>query len=123
MSQTPLASQPALDTRQFESLAALQQDGQPDVLGEMVALFAREVSQSLAEADRARLDQDPAALARVAHSLKGVCGTVGAERMRGLAVDLETALREGRGQETQSILDALKEEMRQVMAALARYAR
>ncbi|SMF95944.1 PAS domain S-box-containing protein [Methylomagnum ishizawai] len=32
----------------------------------------------------------------VAHSLKGAAGTIGAERVRGLALDLETALREAR---------------------------
>jgi HPt (histidine-containing phosphotransfer) domain-containing protein len=111
-----------LDVDRFEALAALQEEGQPDVLAEMVGLFVDETAGWLVEARNAVDSGDVLALSRVAHSLKGACATLGAERMRGQAAGLEEALVAGRLSEVPAFVDALTEEFCQLRTQLVPYA-
>ncbi len=110
-----------LDLARFQALAALQEEGQPDVLAEMVGLFVGETVGWLTEARNAVDSGDVLALGRVAHSLKGACATIGAERMRGQAAGLEEALVAGRVSEAPSFVDALTEEFHQLRSQLVPY--
>ena len=110
-----------LDLARFQALAALQEEGQPDVLGEMVGLFVGETVGWLTEARNAVDSGDVLALGRVAHSLKGACATIGAERMRGQAAGLEEALVAGRVSEAPAFVDALTEEFHQLRSQLVPY--
>jgi HPt (histidine-containing phosphotransfer) domain-containing protein len=110
-----------LDVDRFEALAALQEEGQPDVLAEMVGLFVDETVGWLIEARNAADSGDVLALGRVAHSLKGACATIGAERMRAQAAGLEEALVAGRLSEAPSLVDSLTEEFRNVRNQLVPY--
>jgi HPt (histidine-containing phosphotransfer) domain-containing protein len=111
-----------LDVDRFEALAALQEEGQPDVLAEMVGLFVDETVGWLIEARNAVDSGDVLALGRVAHSLKGACATLGAEQMRGQAAGLEEALIAGRLSEAPSFVEALTEEFRRLRTQLVPYA-
>jgi HPt (histidine-containing phosphotransfer) domain-containing protein len=110
-----------LDVDRFEALAALQEEGQPDVLAEMVGLFVDETVGWLIEARNAADSGDMLALGRVAHSLKGACATIGAERMRAQAAGLEEALAAGRLSEAPSFVDLLTDEFRNVRTQLVSY--
>jgi HPt (histidine-containing phosphotransfer) domain-containing protein len=83
-----------LDSARFEDLRLLQEDGKPRVLGLIADRFVAEATQCLAETVAA--GADPSALTCAAHSLKDLCGTIGAIAMRARAVDLEEAVRDGR---------------------------
>ncbi|MGB7218341.1 MAG: Hpt domain-containing protein [Vicinamibacterales bacterium] len=113
----------SLDVDRFEALGALQEDGQPDVLAEMVGLFVDETAGWLTDARHAAESGDLIALGRAAHSLKGACATIGADRMRAQAAGIEAALAAGRVSETPSLVDALAEEFRHVRTLLGSYAR
>src|SRR5256885_3433217 len=110
-----------LDVGRFEALGALQEEGQPDVLAEMVGLFVDETASWLIEARQAADSGDILALGRVAHSLKGACATIGADRMRAQAAGLEDALVTGRLCEAPVLVDALTEEFRHVKTLLVPY--
>lgn len=113
----------SLDVDRFEALGALQEVGQPDVLAEMVGLFVDETAGWLTDARRAAESGDRVALGRAAHSLKGACATIGADRMRAQAAGIEEALAAGRVSEAPSLVDAMAEEFRHVRALLGSYAR
>jgi HPt (histidine-containing phosphotransfer) domain-containing protein len=119
--QTTSTRSVTLDVDRFEALADLQEEGQPNVLAEMVGLFVGETVAWLVEARNAVDSGDVLALGRVAHSLKGACATIGAERMRGQAAGLEEALVAGRVSEAPSFVDALTEEFRQLRSQLVPY--
>ena len=75
-----------LDFDQLTALRSLQEPGQPDVLAEMIALFVNETSTQLATVTGSTTT---VVMQRAAHSLRGSCGAVGAERMVRLAEALE----------------------------------
>ena len=111
-----------LDVGQFEALRAFLSDGPPhDMLPEMIRLFEEGVREWLVEAVSAIDREDTAVFGRVAHSLKGVCGTVGATRMRALAIDMEDAVTAGHVSQVGGLVRALALEFERVMALLAPY--
>ncbi len=77
-----------LDVDRFEELGELGDAGTADVLAEMAGLFLDEARGWLAAASDAAVDSNLIALRRVAHSLKGACGMIGAHRMRALSIEL-----------------------------------
>ncbi|OFV92294.1 MAG: hypothetical protein A3G76_15400 [Acidobacteria bacterium RIFCSPLOWO2_12_FULL_65_11] len=111
-----------LDVDRFEALSGLQEEGQPDVLAEMVGLFVGETEGWLVEARAAADGGDLVALSRVAHSLKGACATIGADQMRAQAARLEEALGSGRLSEADSLVQGIIEEFRRVKTLLDVYA-
>jgi len=113
----------SLDVDRFKALGALQEDGQPDVLAEMAGLFVDETAAWLTDARDAADRGDLLALGRAGHSLKGACATIGANRMRAQAAELEEALAAGRASEAPSLVDALIEEFRRVRMLLGSHAR
>ncbi|MEQ1909924.1 MAG: Hpt domain-containing protein [Vicinamibacterales bacterium] len=103
---------------QLEELRVLQEEGQPDVLSEMVGLFIDEAEARLLEATEAARTGDVVVLHRSAHSLRGACGAVGAEQMCALAAELEAA---GQPHEASPIVQALVAEFWRVRELLGPY--
>lgn len=91
----PSPDTPPVDRAVLEMLDSLREPGQPDVLGEIVGLFLSDTPRRLAELRDPGLS--PEALARVAHSVKGAAGNVGASGLHRLLSQLEAAAREGLG--------------------------
>ncbi|MCC6163509.1 MAG: response regulator [Acidobacteria bacterium] len=92
MESTSATVQP-VDPLVLEMLASLQEDGEPDLLVELITLFLQETSARLA--DLAGEPTDAPSTARVAHSIKGSAGNLGASGLQALAARLETAAQEG----------------------------
>lgn len=65
----------------LESLRELQQEGEPDILDELIALFLEDTLQQLAALREAVENEDTQSVERIAHTLKGSCGNMGALRM------------------------------------------
>ena len=80
---------PAVDPEVIEMLASLQEPGEPDLVVELVTLFLRDTPDRLRELEGRPLD--PARTARVAHSVKGSAGNLGASHLQELASRLEHA--------------------------------
>ncbi len=70
-------------------LRGLQEEGEPDVLEELIGLFFEEAPPKLAALREAIEEGDARAVERVAHTLKGSSGSMGAPRMSALCGELE----------------------------------
>jgi HPt (histidine-containing phosphotransfer) domain-containing protein len=78
------------------------------VVARIVSRFLEESEQRLAALRLAGENDDPPALERAAHALKGIAGTVGANEMLELAVRLEHMGREGRTQDGVELVHELE---------------
>ena len=78
---------------------------------------------SAAEDIRAALDSgDAEATQRLAHTLKGLAGTIGAEQLQTAAHDVEAALEDGGADAARSQLPALENRLQDVLDSLSRLA-
>ncbi len=100
-----------LNTSVLEGLRELQGEGEPDILEELIELFLEEVPAELAALREATEGGDARTVERVAHTLKGSAGNMGAVGMAKICADLETAGVSG-------LLDLLDAEFLRVRQAL-----
>ena len=74
-----------------------------------------------AKAIRAALKSNDTELAhRLAHTLKGLAGTMGADELRAVAKDLEMAIAEGKEALFEPLLMQVEQKLTVVMASIAR---
>jgi CheY-like chemotaxis protein/HPt (histidine-containing phosphotransfer) domain-containing protein len=78
-----------LDFKTISSLRELQEEGEPDILREFVDLFLEDIPQRLSNLQTAIDCEDFPAAKRLAHTIKGSCGNLGARKMARLSLDLE----------------------------------
>ncbi|HEX2101527.1 MAG TPA: Hpt domain-containing protein [Candidatus Synoicihabitans sp.] len=83
----PLAA--VLDTDRLANLVALEDGEDPQFLTGLITLFLSETPKRLAEIAAAQAAGDGPMLARVAHTLKGACATLGADELQELSASLE----------------------------------
>jgi HPt (histidine-containing phosphotransfer) domain-containing protein len=81
----------ALDDAALERLRQLNQDGQPDVVREVLTVFLADATHRLAAIDAGIGQQDGRAVHRAAHALKGAASSIGATTLEGHCRDLEAA--------------------------------
>ncbi len=117
-----LMTAPMLDATRLDVLADLEDDTS-DLLSEVVGLFVTDTDRSLAAATEAAGVANMGVLRRIAHDLKGTCGTIGAVRMQALATELEDAVRVGEAQDAGHDVQRLVEEFAHVRALLDQYTR
>lgn len=86
---TPQPLPPPVDPEVLDMLASLQEPGEPDLVVELVTLFLRDTPERLRDLRGRPLDAGP--VARVAHSVKGSAGNLGASYLQDLAGKLEQA--------------------------------
>ncbi|HYM24765.1 MAG TPA: Hpt domain-containing protein [Vicinamibacterales bacterium] len=79
----------AIDWARVRMLRELQDEGAPDLMAQLVALFEEGTTTRLAGARKALRDGDFRSLRREAHSLKGSAGMIGANALREAAARLE----------------------------------
>ena len=116
-----LAGPRTLNVDRFQSLGILQEEGRADVFTEIARMFDGEAREWLTIARQALGAGNVTALRRVAHGLKGLCGTIGADRMRALAIHLEDILATGPLVQAGPVVHALTEECERVTVLLAPY--
>ena len=80
-SQAFTSSAPVLDPAALADLRSLQDEDDPDVLGEMVTMYLHSAPERLTAMREALTQGDAKTLERIAHSLKGSSGIFGAHRM------------------------------------------
>jgi|EndMetStandDraft_5_1072996.scaffolds.fasta_scaffold186684_2 HPt (histidine-containing phosphotransfer) domain-containing protein len=84
-----LADTPAIDPEAIEQLRFLEDEDQPNVVAELVALFVEHTPPKLKQLAEAIETHDLGALRRAAHSLKGSSANVGARGMQHVCEQLE----------------------------------
>jgi len=85
-STTPNGS---VDYSKLEGLRELQEEGEPDILEELIELFLADVPPQLVALREAVEAGDAHSVERIAHTLKGTCGNMGAVRMESICAQLE----------------------------------
>ncbi|MCA1593001.1 MAG: response regulator [Acidobacteria bacterium] len=103
----------------LESFRELQEEGGPDLIGELIELYINDTQARLTEMRAALKEQDAQTLKRVAHSLKGSSGNLGIRRMATLCAELEETLHDGTMDEAGAKVNRLEAEFERVMEALA----
>jgi HPt (histidine-containing phosphotransfer) domain-containing protein len=86
-----------LDPNALDALRGLQEEGDDDLLGELIDLFLEDSPGRIDGMRDAISREDWPSLASWAHSLKGSCGSLGALHMAELCAHLERLGRSGGG--------------------------
>lgn len=94
-----------LDPAILESYRLLQEEGEPDLITELIDAFLADLEGRLRIIRQAIAAEDPSALQSAAHALKGSAGTVGATGLAHRCGELETLGREGRMEHARPLLD------------------
>ncbi len=121
--QPPIASTVVLDRAALDGLRQLSEDGEPDVLQEMVAIFMRESETVSAALRRAIEKSDGQALREAAHNLKGSSNTLGARTLAAVCAELEKLGRDGETRRAAALLDEFEREYTRAREALNELAR
>ena len=108
----------ALDRAVLESFRELNQDGEPDVLVEVLGLFLEDAPARLDAMTAAVAAGDGPALQRAAHALKGAAGTIGARSLQAACRELEEMGKHNRLESATAGLDLMRREYERVKAEI-----
>jgi two-component system, sensor histidine kinase and response regulator len=103
----------------LEGLRELQQEGEPDILSELIALFLEDTLLQFVALRETLKNEDAQSVERIAHTLKGSCGNMGALRMATLCAELQEVGSYGDLALALGLLDQLEAEFERVRTALA----
>jgi CheY-like chemotaxis protein/HPt (histidine-containing phosphotransfer) domain-containing protein len=112
-------SVPSLDHDVVDGLREMQDEGEPDLLAELVEIFAEDTHTRLTDL-REALDRGNAeSLKQTAHALKGSAANLGARRMAHFAARIEELGDSGDLKEVADLLEELQREFEGVSAELS----
>ncbi len=106
-----------LDERALAGLRELQQEGEPDFVGELIELFLHDAPPQLA-ALRDAIEEDADSVERIAHTLKGSSGSMGAKTMAEICAELQDVGASGDLSRAPELFGRLEEEFGRVCPAL-----
>jgi HPt (histidine-containing phosphotransfer) domain-containing protein len=112
-----------LDIAQLEVLRSLQEEGQPDLLSELVETYFTQAAPILGALRDAHDRGDSTTLARSAHALKGVSANLGVRRIVTLCTGLEERARAGELSGALAVIGHIDEELANARRALDAYRR
>ena len=107
-----------LDREVLASLRGLQEEGEPNILNELIELFLEEAPPQLAALGEAIEGGDARTVERVAHTLKGSSGNMGARRMVAVCAELEKVGGSGELTRAPQLLERLEVEFERTRQAL-----
>ena len=111
---------PAIDPGVIDNLRQLNQEGQPDLVREVLTLFLQDApcrASAIAMAVEQRNGPD---LQRAAHALKGAAANIGAFHLQDCCRELETAGGHNTFDETGVLLSKMRNELERVRGEIAR---
>ncbi|MGE0040523.1 MAG: Hpt domain-containing protein [Vicinamibacterales bacterium] len=106
-----------LDAGTLQMLRALNQEGEPDVLAEVLELFLEDAPARVAAIEAAAAAGDTRGLERAAHGLKGSAGNIGALGLQAICKTLEACGREGDAGPVPALIADMGAEFGRVRAA------
>jgi two-component system sensor histidine kinase/response regulator len=107
-----------LDPAVVAQLRALEEPGEPSLLTELIEAFRGSVPGHLARMKAALAAGDATALGDAAHALKGAAATLGAERLRSAAYNLELRGRDRNLVDLEALLSGLESTCTEAIEAL-----
>lgn len=111
-------SEPVLDPAVIDNLRQLTPPGEPDVLAEVLELFLEDVPRRIAKLRAACAAGDAAELHKMAHSLKGSAGNIGASALFAICRQLDDRGRSGDLTDAKRLVDALEADYARVEVAI-----
>jgi HPt (histidine-containing phosphotransfer) domain-containing protein len=102
----------------IQAVASLHEEGD-DLLADLIELFCSEAPRQLSQIRDGLMACDWQVVRRAAHTLRGTASTFGANRMRELAVKIETAAYPEETEEVVPLLEQLVTQCDRVRDALA----
>ncbi len=106
-----------LDWSVLAGLRELQEEGEPDILEDLIGLFLTDAPPQLGALREAVEAGDAHSVERIAHGLKGSSGNLGAVRMSALCTELEEMERSDELKAAPELISRLEEEFGRVCAA------
>lgn len=100
----------AVDMTVLAAFQELQEDGEPDLIVELIDLYLQEAPLRIEAIQRAVTDADGLSLKRAAHSLKGSSGTLGVRPLAALCEKLERFADDALSPEATVLVNGLAEE-------------
>jgi HPt (histidine-containing phosphotransfer) domain-containing protein len=94
----------AIDPQVMAELRALQTGGSPTFLAELIDIFLKEQAQHLSRLRKAFDARDSAVLERVAHTMKGSCGNLGARDLSRVCAELQGIAKTGDWPRTEALV-------------------
>ena len=101
----------AVDASVLADLEEMQEEGEPDLVAELIGLYLRDAPHKLASMREAEAGGDAASLRRAAHSLKGSSASLGAFGVAALCGELELACGEVSSGRAATLVARLSHEM------------
>ena len=114
-----LDAQQIVDPHAFDETRAFLGEEADEVIGQVVESFQRRTPEMLQTLRDAVADAEGGQVVMVAHTLKGLSGTVGARRIQSLCEVIETTARNGGLVDVAPLVDRLEEEFSLAHTALA----
>jgi two-component system sensor histidine kinase/response regulator len=108
----------SIDHSVLEGLRELQEEGEPDILKELIELFLEDVPQQLKALRAAGERDDAQSVEQTAHTLKGSCANLGAVKMAAICAELEEIGRSGDLPPAPALISRLEAELGRVRALL-----
>ncbi len=108
----------SIDFSILDDLRSLQDEGEPDLVAEVVQLFLDDSPRRVIAIRAAAVAGDASQLGKAAHGLKGSAANVGAVRLRALCERLEHMGKAGHTAIGAPLVDELEREYARVQAAL-----
>ena len=109
---------PAIDPKVIEELRALQLGGSPSFLVELIDIFLKEQAQHLQRLRSAYDGHDAAGVERVAHTMKGSCGNLGARDLSKVCAELQGVARQGDWAKTGDLVSRIERDSVAVVTEL-----
>jgi len=110
---------PAADAIFDQSALLARMNGDEADMREMIALFMGDTPGRMAELRAAAGGRDPAPVIRLAHTLKGAAGNVGARALQQAALAIEQAARAGEMETVRAGMERAEHEYQRLQARLA----
>lgn len=99
-----------IDTTVLEDLRSLQEEGEPDILAELIGLFLDDAPVQIIAIRTAIQENHFRNLEVAAHTLKGSCGNLGAIPLSSICLELELKGRSGSIENASDVLVRLEKE-------------
>ena len=114
----PGRTEAPIDREALARLRGLQGDDEPDIVAELFSLFMQDARSGLETIQEDLQKEDAPAVGRVAHTLKGGSGSMGARGLVALCAQLEDVGTSGDLSRGSWFLERIREELERVERAL-----